>query len=78
VVWQGVYVINVTTSGFNLMGTVSQNPPGTGVQSYWGGSNGHYVDRSVIIGNTLYTVSQNEVMASDLSNFSTLATVTLG
>jgi uncharacterized secreted protein with C-terminal beta-propeller domain len=78
VVWQGVYVINVTTSGFNLMGTVSQNPPGTGVQNYWGGSNGHYVDRSVIIGNTLYTVSQNEVMASDLSNFSTLATVTLG
>jgi len=78
VVWQGVYVINATTSGFNLMGTVTQNPAGTGVQSYWGGSNGHYVDRSAIIGNTLYTVSQNEVMASDLSNFSTLATVSLG
>jgi uncharacterized secreted protein with C-terminal beta-propeller domain len=78
VVWQGVYVINVTTSGFNLMGTVSQNPPGTGVQSFWGGSNGHVIDRSVIIGNTLYTVSQNEVMASDLSSFSTVATVPLG
>ena len=77
IVWQGVYVINVTTSGFNLMGTVTQNPAGAGVQSFWGGSNGHVIDRSVIVGNTLYTVSQNEVMASDLSNFSTLATVPL-
>jgi hypothetical protein len=68
----------VTTSGFNLMGTVSQNPAGTGVPSYWGSSGGHTIDRSVIIGNTLYTVSQNEVMASDLTNFSTLATVSLG
>ncbi len=78
VVWQGVYVINVTASGFNLMGTVSQNPPGTGVQTYWGGSSGHTIDRSVIIGNTIYTVSQNEVMASDLSSFSTLAAIALG
>jgi uncharacterized secreted protein with C-terminal beta-propeller domain len=77
VVWQGVYVINVTTSGFNLMGSVTQNPSGTGVQNFWGGSNGHVIDRSVIIGNTLYTVSQNEVMASDMSNFSTVATVPL-
>jgi inhibitor of cysteine peptidase len=77
IVWQGVYVINVTTSGFNLMGTVTQNPAGAGVQSFWGGGNGHVIDRSVIIGNTLYTISQNEVMASDMSNFSTLATVPL-
>jgi inhibitor of cysteine peptidase len=76
-VWQGVYVFNVTTSGFNLLGTVTQNPPGVGVQTYWGGSGGHNIDRSVIIGNALYTISQDEVMATDLSNFATLATVPL-
>jgi uncharacterized secreted protein with C-terminal beta-propeller domain len=70
-VWQGVYVFNVSTGGFKLLGTVSQDlsgqRPGT-----------HQIDRSVIIGSVLYTVSQNEVMASDLSSFSTLATVHLG
>jgi inhibitor of cysteine peptidase len=76
-VWQGVYVLSVTPTGFNLLGTVTQYPPGTGAQSYWGSSGGHDVDRSVIIGNALYTISQNEVMASDLASFSTLATVPL-
>jgi inhibitor of cysteine peptidase len=69
-VWQGVYVFGVSQSGFKLLGTVSQDllgqSPGT-----------HQIDRTVIIGNVLYTVSQNEVMASDLSTFSTLATVHL-
>jgi inhibitor of cysteine peptidase len=77
-VWQGDYVFGVSPSGFNLLGTVTQYPPGTGAQSYWGGSGGHDIYRSVIIGNALYSVSQDEVMVSDLSNFSTLATVTLG
>jgi inhibitor of cysteine peptidase len=77
-VWQGAYVVSVSPSGFNLLGTVTQYPPGTGAQSYWGGSGGHDIYRSVIIGNALYTVSQDEVMVSDLSSFSTLATVPLG
>ena len=77
-VWQGAYVFSVSSSGFNLLGTVSQYPAGTGGQSYWGGSGGRDIYRSVIIGDALYTVSQSEVMVSDLSSFSTLATVTLG
>ncbi len=68
--WQGVYVFNVSPSGFKLMGTVSQDLPGQSPGT-------HEIDRTVIIGNVLYTVSQNEVMASDLSSFSTLATVHL-
>ena len=77
--WQGVYVFSVSPSGFNLLGTVTPVSAGESAsQSYWGGSGGHDIYRSVIIGNALYTVSQNEVMASDLSSFSTLATVTLG
>ncbi|MHB8566726.1 MAG: beta-propeller domain-containing protein [Nitrososphaerales archaeon] len=74
-VWQGVYVFNVSTSGFTLLGRVSQYPNGTNY-----GDSPNYnsqIDRSVIIGNSLYTISQGEVMVSDLSTFSTLATVSL-
>jgi hypothetical protein len=77
-VWQGDYVFSVSPRGFDLLGTVTQYPPATGAQSYWGDSGGHDIYRSVIIGNALYTVSQSEVMVSDLSSLSTLATVPLG
>jgi uncharacterized secreted protein with C-terminal beta-propeller domain len=39
--------------------------------------NGLQIERSVIIGNYLYTISQSEVMVSSLSSFSTVATVPL-
>jgi inhibitor of cysteine peptidase len=68
--WQGAYVFNVSTIGFKLLGTVTQNHPGQSPST-------NEIDRSVIIGDVLYTVSQNEVMASSLSNFSTLATIQL-
>src|SRR5712691_2610172 len=73
IVWQGVYVFKVTAAGFTLLGRVSQYPPG----SNYGDSavNNLQIDRSVIIGNYLYTVSQGEVMVSDLSSFSTVAIV---
>ena len=68
--WQGVYVFGVSDAGFKLLGTVTQNAPGQSP-----GTN--EVDRSVIIGDVLYTISQNEVMATSLSTFATLATVQL-
>ena len=73
-VWQGVYVIKVTPSGFDVLGNVTQyqgqsfaDSPNSGLQ----------IDRSVIIGDYLYTVSQTEVMVSTLASFSTVATVQL-
>src|SRR3989441_751709 len=75
IVWQGVYVIKVTGAGFTLLGRVSQYPQG---QNYGDSPvNNLQIDRSVIIGNYLYTVSQGEVMVSSLSSFSTVATVLL-
>jgi inhibitor of cysteine peptidase len=68
--WQGAYVFSVSTIGFKLLGTVTQNQPGQSPST-------NEIDRSVIIGNVLYTISQNEVMASSLTNFSTLATIQL-
>ncbi|MGP8124875.1 MAG: beta-propeller domain-containing protein [Nitrososphaerales archaeon] len=74
-VWQGVYVFRVTAQGFTLLGTVSQYPAG---QNYGDSPNsGLQIERSVIIGNDLYTVSQGEVMISDLGSFATLGTIQL-
>jgi len=74
-VWQGVYVFRVTPQGFTLLGTVSQYPAG---QNYGDSPNSSLqIDRSVIIGNDLYTVSQGGVMISDLSSFATLGTIQL-
>ena len=65
----------MTTSGFNLLGRVSQYPAS---QNYGDSPNNNLqIDRSVIIGNYLYTISQSEVMVSNLSTFSTVSTVAL-
>jgi len=74
-VWQGAYVFRVNATGFTLLGMVSQYPAGMN----YGDSpdNGLQIERSVIIGNYLYTISQSEVMVSSLSSFSTVATVPL-
>lgn len=68
--WQGAYVFSVSDTGFTLLGTVTQDLPGQSPAT-------HEVDRTVIIGNILYTISEDEVMATDLSNFYNLATIPL-
>jgi uncharacterized secreted protein with C-terminal beta-propeller domain len=74
-VWQVAYVVKVTPSGFTLLGKVSQYPPGLNFGT--SPNNALQIDRSVIIGEYLYTISQGEVMVSSLSNFGTVATVPL-
>ena len=74
-VWQGVYVIKVTDTGFTILGKVSQYPAG---QNFGDSPNDSLqIDRSVVIGDYLYTVSQGEVMVSTMSTFSTVATLQL-
>jgi inhibitor of cysteine peptidase len=74
-VWQGVYVIRVTHAGFTILGRVSQYPAG---QNFGDSSNNSLqIDRSVVIGDYLYTISQSEVMVSTLSSFSMVSTVQL-
>jgi inhibitor of cysteine peptidase len=74
-VWQGAYVFRVNAAGIMMLGNVTQYPPGMN----YGDSpnNSLQIERSVIIGDYLYTVSQGEVMVSDLASFATVATVTL-
>ena len=77
VVWQGVYLIKENSAGFTVMGRVSQYPAG---QSFGDSpSSNLQIDRSVIIGDYLYTISQNEVMVSSLSSpsFATVTAISL-
>jgi uncharacterized secreted protein with C-terminal beta-propeller domain len=74
-VWQGVYVIRVGPAGLDVIGQVSQYPAGQNVGDYPNDSLS--IDRSVIIGDYLYTVSQSEVMVNSLGSFSMVATVRL-
>ena len=74
-VWQGVYVIQVTHAGFTILGKVSQYPAG---QNFGDSPNSTLqIDRSVVIGDYLYTISQGEVMVSTLSSFSSVSVVQL-
>jgi len=74
-VWQVVYVVKVTAAGFTVLGKVSQYPAG---QNFGDSPNESLqVDRSVIIGDYLYTISQGEVMVSAMSTFAMVATVPL-
>jgi uncharacterized secreted protein with C-terminal beta-propeller domain len=74
-VWQGAYVFQVNSTGFTLLGRVTQYPDG---QNYGDSPNSNLqIARSVIIGNYLYTISQSEVMISNLSSLTTVATIPL-
>jgi uncharacterized secreted protein with C-terminal beta-propeller domain len=74
-VWQGAYVFRVNSTGITLLGTVTQYPAG---QNYGDSPNNSLqIERSVIIGDYLYTFSQSEVMVSNLNSLATVANVAL-
>jgi len=74
-VWQGAYVFQVNSTGLTLLGRVSQYPAG---QNYGDSNNPNLqIDRSVIIGNYLYTISNGEVLVSNLPSLTTVATIPL-
>jgi inhibitor of cysteine peptidase len=74
-VWQGAYVFQVNSTGMYLLGRVTQYPAGQNFGS--SPDSGLQIERSVIIGNYLYTISQQEVMVSSLSSLGTVTTVQL-
>jgi len=75
-VWQGVYVIKWAPANLTVLGKVSQYPASQNFGDYPNDSLS--IDRSVIIGDYLYTISQGEVMVSSMApGFSTVATVQL-
>ena len=75
--WYGAYVFGVTPgSGFILKGTVEHGTGTTGY--YWYGNSPFEVRRSLYIGDTLYTISQKQILANSLDQINTtLATISL-
>jgi inhibitor of cysteine peptidase len=74
-VWQGAYVFSMSPTGFTLLGKVSQY---TNSENFGNSPNNDLqIERSVIIGNDLYSISHGEVMINDLTSFSTLGTIQL-
>ncbi len=85
--WQGIYVFNVDlTNGITIKGNITQldnastylaNPSLATTGSYPWGESQYFIDRSLYIGNVLYTVSQSRVQLNSLGNFTLLAKVDL-
>ena len=74
-VWQGVYVIRWNATALTVVGRVSQYPAGQNFGDY--PNDTLTIDRSVMIGDYLYTISQSDVMVSSLSSLSRVAMVQL-
>jgi inhibitor of cysteine peptidase len=71
-IWYGAYVFGITPeTGFVLKGTVEHN---TGGGYAWYGSP-YEVKRSLYIGDTLYTLSQKQILANSLSKINTTITI---
>jgi len=68
--WNGAYVFGLSTSGFTVKGSVSQddNSSTYGMES---------VRRALYIGNDLYTISSQKVVISDLGNLGKLGEIKL-
>jgi uncharacterized secreted protein with C-terminal beta-propeller domain len=82
--WQGAYVFNLNlTSGFTLRGTVTDinatllNSQGFVDESFTCDCQNDIITRSLYIGNTLYTISNAEVVLTNLTNMTQIATVNL-
>jgi inhibitor of cysteine peptidase len=83
-VWQGAYVFTLTTSGFTLKGNVTHinatllNSQGQLIDpnNYWETQN-DWINRSLYIGNTLYTISNDHIKLNSLTDLSQTAVVNL-
>ncbi len=78
-VWQGAYVFNVTLeNGFALRGTLTHidNQTSSGSTASWTDS-GHWIERALYIGNTLYTISDEVIQLNDLDDLSLVTQVNL-
>ncbi|MDR2707464.1 MAG: beta-propeller domain-containing protein, partial [Nitrososphaerota archaeon] len=70
--WSGVYIFNVSPeNGFTLQNALSHKP--AGANNWWYNS----VSRSLYIGNTLYTISNDMIQLNSLDDFRLIAKVVL-
>jgi inhibitor of cysteine peptidase len=72
-VWQGAYVFNITSNGLAYRGAITHMENSTNIYDY-----SHYVQRSLYIGNVLYTVSEAEVKLNSLDDLTLIKDIQIG
>ena len=77
-VWQGAYVFNISLEkGLELKGTITHCGDANPVQSWYYYSSPCSIERSLYIGNILYTISDAEVKLNSLGDLSEIKVVDL-
>jgi inhibitor of cysteine peptidase len=75
--WQGAYVFKLSAdSGFTLRGEITHQDS-TQIMPYWGFDYNTQINRSLYIGNTLYTLSNSKVQLNNLDNLGLVGSVKL-
>lgn len=72
--WQGAYVFDVSTSGFSLKGRITHIPENFSEYAFYGP---YSVKRSLYIDNYLYTISDNLIKISTISDLASVGAVEL-
>ena len=72
-VWQGALLFHITTQGFEPVGNITQMTQGQIIN----GNYQHLVDRIVLIGNFVYTISEQAVQVNNLETMSQVTTIQL-
>jgi inhibitor of cysteine peptidase len=72
-VWQGALLFHITTQGFELVGNITQMPR----DQVFNGNYQYFVNRVVLIGNFVYTISEQALQVNDLETMSQLTTIQL-
>jgi uncharacterized secreted protein with C-terminal beta-propeller domain len=72
-VWQGAVFYNVSSGGFSLIGNVTQIPHGQAVDA----NQDLFVNRIILIGNFVYTISDRMILVSALPSLQTVAEIPL-
>ncbi len=76
--WQGAYVFKLTLAGgFELRDGITHQDAATSQEYYWYGDYNRNINRSLYIGNTLYTISNSMVKLNGLSDLKQIAEVKL-
>jgi inhibitor of cysteine peptidase len=72
VIWQGVYVFNITLNGLALRGNVTHQDDSV---SYW--DSNYWINKALYIENVLYTLSNSKIKMNDLETLALMNEITL-
>jgi len=77
-VWQGVYVYNITAeTGFTLLGTITQMNAANSSNTGFSASSPYTIERSLYIGNVLYTLSDRMIKMNDIDSLEQIGAIQL-